>query len=202
MIGASWGGLYALSAIVSALPLDYALAVVIVQHRRHDAGTLLCELLQDQTSLHVTEPEDKEPIKAGTVYVAPADYHLLVERDHFTLSLEEAVRFSRPSIDVAFTSAADTCGSSAVGVVLTGANEDGAHGLHSIADSGGLALVQDPASAECAIMPAAARKLVPGAEVLSLAALASRIAALRGRDSGTRSSQRVRRARMSNPRGS
>ena len=107
---------------------------------------MLPALLQDRTSLGVCEVEDKAPIVAGNVYVAPADYHLLIERGYFSLSTDEPVRYSRPSIDVTFVSAADTYGDRTVGVVLTGANSDGAQGLKRIVDRGGLAFVQSPAT--------------------------------------------------------
>lgn len=186
MIGASWGGLHALSALVNSLPKGFCVPIAIVQHRRRDAGTLLGQLLQDQSELVVTEVEDKEPIAEGHVYIAPADYHLLVDRDHFTLSLEEPVRFSRPSIDVAFTSAADTCGRGVLGVVLTGANEDGAHGLQTIVARGGRAIVQDPEDAEVGVMPAAALRAVPSAEVLPLKDIGPRLGELCGIGASTR----------------
>jgi two-component system, chemotaxis family, protein-glutamate methylesterase/glutaminase len=109
------------------------------------------------------------------VYVAPANYHVLIEDGHLSLTIEEPVRFSRPSIDVMFTSLADTYQSAAIGVVLTGANEDGARGLAHIVERGGRALVQDPKTAEIPIMPAAALRAVPTAEVLPLDALAPRL---------------------------
>lgn len=178
IVGASWGGLQALSRLVRALPEDFALPIAIIQHRGRDAGSLLGELIQDQTSLRVREAEDKEPFCGGCIYVAPPDYHLLVEHDHFALTLDEPVRYSRPSIDVAFSSAADTCGSRVVGVVLTGANADGAQGLQRIIARGGLGIVQAPSEAECPIMPEAAIMASPSAEVLPLAGIASRLAAL------------------------
>ena len=107
VLGASWGGLQALSTIVRGLPPDLPAAVVIVQHRSKDSGTLLAELLQDVTPLRVVDVEDKEPIVAGHAYVAPPDYHLLVDDGVFSLSVDAAFRYSRPSIDVTLTSAAD-----------------------------------------------------------------------------------------------
>ena len=114
------------------------------------------QLLQDVTDLKVCEIEDKDPLTPGTVHVAPANYHVMIEDGHASLTIEEPVRFSRPSIDVMFSSAADTYGAAAIGVVLTGANEDGARGLAHIVKRGGLALVQDPKTAEIPIMPQAA----------------------------------------------
>jgi two-component system chemotaxis response regulator CheB len=119
------------------------------------------------------------PIEAGSVYVAPADYHLLVEPDsYFTLSMEEPIRYSRPSIDVTFTSAADAFGARTIGVILTGANADGAAGLKRIAERGGTTLIQEPATAESPAMPAAALKAVPAARVMVLSAIGSAIAEL------------------------
>lgn len=174
-IGSSWGGLVAMSKLLGDLPGDFSLPIVIVQHRRSDSDELLAEILQDATALTVSEVEDKEPLTAGTVHIAPANYHVLIDDGFLSLSLEEPVRFSRPSIDVMFSSAADTYGSGAIGVVLTGANEDGARGLSDIVRRGGRALVQDPRSAEIAIMPNAAVKAVPSAEVLPLERLGRRL---------------------------
>jgi two-component system chemotaxis response regulator CheB len=152
----------------------------VVQHRSKDAESLLGELLQDHTTLKVTEADDKEPICAGHIYLAPADYHLLVDGAHFSLTTDPPVRYSRPSIDVTFVSAADSCGARTVGVVLTGANEDGAQGLKRIVDHGGYAVVQTPETAEIATMPRAALKAVPKATVLTMPEIAGHLASLPG----------------------
>lgn len=178
VVGASWGGLDALARIARGLPVDFPMPVVIVQHRGRDSQPLLAELLQDETDLNVVEPDDKEPLRKGHVYVAPADYHLLVDSDHVTLEVDAPVRFSRPSIDVTFVSAAETFGAKAIGVVLTGANADGSRGLRCIADHGGTAIVQDPQSAEMPVMPLAALKAVPEATVLPIDQIASALASL------------------------
>jgi len=162
VVGASWGGLHALTTIVRALPPAFAAPMLIVQHRARDAAGLLAELLQDVTPLRVCEVEDKEPLRDAHVYVAPPDYHVLFDDRHFALSTEAAVRYSRPSIDVALASAADTYGARAIGVMLTGANEDGAAGLKRVVDRGGWAIVQTPATAEVRTMPEAALKAVRG----------------------------------------
>jgi two-component system chemotaxis response regulator CheB len=167
-LGMSWGGLHALRAIASQLPETFPLAVVIVQHRHKDSDTLLRELIQDCARIPVTDIEDKQPIRGGNIYIAPPDYHTLVEGGHFALTTEAPVKFSRPSIDVTFMSVADSCGAGAVGVVLTGANDDGAMGLRRIVGRGGYGIVQDPATAESATMPRAALKAVPEAQVLPL----------------------------------
>jgi two-component system chemotaxis response regulator CheB len=143
-----------------------------VQHRHKDSDRLLGTLLQERTPLTVCEVEDKQPILPGFLFIAPPDYHLLVERGHFSLSTDEPVRYSRPSIDVAFTSAADAYGRHAVGVVLTGANADGAEGLRAISNQGGLAIVQTPSTAESPTMPQAALEAVPTAQVLPIPAIA------------------------------
>ncbi|MEA2763883.1 MAG: two-component system, chemotaxis family, protein-glutamate methylesterase/glutaminase [Gemmatimonadaceae bacterium] len=174
-IGTSWGGLAAMTKLLGSLPGDFSLPVVVVQHRGKDSDRLLSELLQDATDMKVCEVEDKEPLEPGTVHIAPANYHVLIDAGYLSLTVEEPVRFSRPSIDVMFSSAADTYGSGAIGVVLTGANEDGARGLSHIVKRGGRALVQDPKTAEIPIMPVAAIKAVPSAEVLPLDRLAARL---------------------------
>jgi two-component system chemotaxis response regulator CheB len=177
-VGTSWGGLAALTKLLGDLPADFGIPVVVVQHRSKDSERLLVQLLQDATDLTVCEIEDKDPLTAGTVHVAPANYHVLIEAGYASLTIEEPVRFSRPSIDVMFSSAADTYGSAAIGVVLTGANEDGARGLAHIVKRGGLALVQDPKTAEIPIMPAAALRAAPTCEVVQLETLGPRLIAL------------------------
>ena len=177
-VGTSWGGLSALTKLLGSLPGDFKIPVVLVQHRSKDSERLLVQLLQDATDLKVCEIEDKDPLTPGTVHVAPANYHVLIEDGYASLTVEEPVRFSRPSIDVMFSSAADTYRSAAIGVVLTGANEDGARGLALIVKRGGLALVQDPKTAEIPIMPEAAIRAVPTVEVLPLEALAPRLVEL------------------------
>lgn len=175
VIGASWGGLAALSCLVSGLPADFDIPVVIVQHRSRHADSLLANLLQDKTGLRVVDVEDKEPLAPGGVYIAPANYHMLVERGHLSLTTDPVVRFSRPSIDVTFVSAADTYPNATIGVILTGANDDGAQGLRHIVDRGGWAVVQDPATAEVPVMPHAAQRAVPEAAVVPLASIAEHL---------------------------
>ena len=171
MVGTSWGGLAALRTLVAGIPASFTMAITIIQHRHKDSDQSLRVLLQESSSLEVCDVEDKMPIAHGRVYIAPPDYHTLVESGHFSLSTEAPVRFSRPSIDVTFASAADSYTHRTVGIVLTGANADGAEGLRRISDRGGMALVQDPDTAESAAMPAAAMKAVPRARVMSLAGI-------------------------------
>ena len=175
VIGTSWGGLAAMTTLFSALPDDFPIPIVIVQHRGKDSDRLLSQLLQDKTSLTVCEVEDKDPLEPGTIHVAPANYHVMLESGYLSLTIEEPVRYSRPSIDVMFDSAADTYGPGAIGIVLTGANEDGARGLANIVHRGGRALVQDPKTAEIPIMPEAALRAVPTAEKLTLDKMAQRL---------------------------
>ncbi len=157
VVGASWGGLHAFSELLDQLPDDFGAPVALAQHRSIDARRGgLEDLLQLHTRWHVREAGDKMPIERRHVYVAPPDYHLLVERGSFALSVDERVQFARPSIDVLFESAADAYGSQLIGVVLTGANEDGAAGLARVKAAGGVAIVQDPHEAERATMPQAA----------------------------------------------
>lgn len=156
VVGASLGGLNALGALLPRLPCDFPLPIVIAQHRARDADDALARLLAGACPLRVVEPQDKQAIAPGTVYLAPADYHLLVERGVLALSTEAPVQFSRPSIDVLFCSAADAYGPAVVGVVLTGSNPDGAAGAVHIRRKGGFVIAQDPAEAEAPAMPAAA----------------------------------------------
>lgn len=167
-IGASLGGLKALQTILAALPAGFPAAVAVVQHREKGADDTLAGLLQEASALPVGEVQDKDPIEAGRVYLAPPDYHLLVEGDHFALSTEAPVAFARPSIDVLFESAADAWGSDVIGVLLTGANADGARGLKAIRGQGGLTAAQDPATAEAPAMPQAAIEAGAADRVLML----------------------------------
>jgi two-component system chemotaxis response regulator CheB len=156
VIGTSWGGLQAIEILLSGLPKDFPLAIAIAQHRQRNAGDLLCDLLQRHSVLPVLEVEDKVAIAPGYVYLAPADYHLLVEPGNFALSIEAPVLYSRPSIDLLFESAADAYTDRAIGVILTGANKDGSQGLATLKRRGGLAIVQEPSEAESSSMPTAA----------------------------------------------
>jgi two-component system chemotaxis response regulator CheB len=178
VVGTSWGGLAALRTLVGGLPPEFDIPIAIVQHRHRDSDAMLARFLQERTQLLVCEVEDKQPIESGRVFVAPANYHMLIERGHFSLSLEAPVRYSRPSIDVALTSAANAYGHRSVGVVLTGANADGAEGLRRIADSGGMAVVQDPATAEVPTMPVAAIRAVPTARIFAIDRIAAFLGAL------------------------
>jgi len=155
VVGTSTGGLKALQTLLSGLNADFPLPVVIVQHRGNSENGL-CEFLGQSSNLLVSEPEDKEPVVSGRVYLAPRDYHLLIENGSFALSTDHAVAYARPSIDVLFESAADEYQDRTIGVILTGANNDGTRGLQKISSQGGKTLVEDPESAACREMPQAA----------------------------------------------
>ncbi len=175
VVGSSWGGVTALAHLLEGLPGNLGVPVVVAQHRR-DAPSVLARLLEHQTGWTVRDAADKDALLPGTIYLAPAGYHLLVERPgHLSLSTEGPVRFARPSIDVLFESAAVAYLSGVVGVVLTGTNDDGAAGLAAIVARGGQAVVQDPASAERPGMPRAALATGIAATVLPLDAIGPHI---------------------------
>jgi two-component system chemotaxis response regulator CheB len=156
-VGASWGGLDAVGRLLSDVPDEIDVPIVIAQHRHHTSpGRTLAELLHLRIKRPVEDVDDKMPIEPRHVYIAPPDYHLLVERGSFALSTDERVQYARPSIDVLFESAAYEYGPSVIGIILTGANEDGAAGLAAIKRRGGVAVIQDPAGAARRTMPEAA----------------------------------------------
>ena len=178
-VGTSLGGLNALIELLKALPATLRVPVVVVQHRSPAADGGLAVLLQEHTSLLVEEAEDKQPMSSGTVYLAPPDYHLLIEEcGVLALSTDAPVRSARPSIDVLFETAADAYGPALVGVLLTGASADGAEGLAAIKARGGRAIVQDPATAECRTMPAAGISATTVDYVLPLAAIGGHLVSL------------------------
>lgn len=179
-IGASAGGFQALSLILRRLPIGFAGSIAVVQHRRADESSLLAELMGQRSNLPVLEPNHGTPLLPGHVYVAPADYHLLIEPGVVSLSVDPHVNCSRPSIDMLFESAAAAYGRRAVGVVLTGANSDGAAGAACLDAAGAPLLIQDPATAEASACPAAALARVPSAAVLTLAGIAERLVELCG----------------------
>ena len=179
VVGCSWGGLAALGRLLDHLPEDVDLPIVVAQHRGPDSlrGAFEATLRRGRPR-PVVEVEDKDAIAPGRVYLAPPDYHLLVEPGSFALSVDERVQHARPSIDVLFESAADAYGERVIGVVLTGANADGAAGLARIAERGGAAIVQDPATAEAPEMPTAALAAAPAATVLPLERIGPHVAEL------------------------
>jgi two-component system chemotaxis response regulator CheB len=180
-IGASWGGLDVLRDILRDLPAELDAALVIAQHRSPDSHpTAFPDLLGAVTSLKVREASDKDAVRAGTVYLAAPDYHLLVERGAVSLSTDEPVLYARPSIDVLLETAAESYRDRCVGVVLTGANDDGARGLARVVELGGAAIVQDPATAQRDEMPRAALRAAPSARVSPVAEIAPLLVELCG----------------------
>ena len=172
VMGTSTGGLHALTRLLSDLPASFPLPIAIVQHRSRDSDERLSLLLSGASLLPVYEAEDKEPLRSPGVYLGPPDSHLLVEPDSVALSTEEPVAYSRPSIDVLFESAAYSHGNRVIGVLLTGANQDGTRGLQQIKQRGGYVIVQNPDSAESAFMPKHAVKNVLPDRVLNLEQIA------------------------------
>lgn len=157
VIGASAGGMTVIKNLVVGLPGDFAIPVIIVNHIGPDTDGFWVNHLDQLSALKIKEADEKESIRPGHVYFAPANYHLLVERDHtFSLTVDERVNYARPAIDVLFETAAEAYRNQLIGIVLTGGNFDGAKGLKKIKDFGGTAIVQDPETAEAASMPAAA----------------------------------------------
>ncbi|MBF0565937.1 MAG: chemotaxis protein CheB [Nitrospirae bacterium] len=157
VIGVSAGGLVALKSLLSMLPNNLSFPIIIVQHLYYNIKDDFSDLLKGGSLLKIKQADDKEKINSGCVYIAPSNYHLLIEDDKtFSLSIDEMVNFARPSIDVLFESASDAYGACLIGIILTGANNDGSMGLKKIKDRGGLAVVQDPNTAEYSSMPLAA----------------------------------------------
>jgi two-component system chemotaxis response regulator CheB len=169
VVGTSWGGLDAVSRLLDGLRDDVRQPIVVAQHRSVDSEEgALAHLLSHHTKRVVCDPDDKTQLEDDHVYIAPPDYHILLERGHVALSTDEPVQFARPSIDVLFESAADAYGERAIGIVLTGANTDGARGLAKIKELGGVAIVQDPGTSTRRAMPDAAIAATAADAVLPL----------------------------------
>jgi two-component system chemotaxis response regulator CheB len=170
VIGVSAGGLTALSFIFKKLPADFSIPIIVIQHRSTSQGDLLEEILQEKCKLKLKQADEKEKIKEGTIYIGPPDYHLLIECDHtFSLSSDARVKYSRPSIDVLFESASYVYQDRLVGIILTGANNDGSDGIKRIAKNGGMTIAQNPEDAEFPPMPEAAIATGSVRKILSLA---------------------------------
>ena len=179
VIGASAGGVAALFQVLGTLPSAFAIPVLCVLHLPDDRQSQLAGVMQRRLHRPVCEARDKERIRSGQIYVAGPGYHLSVERDlTLSLSQEEPVHFSRPAIDFLFISAADAYGDSLLGVLLTGANEDGARGLAYIKNNGGRTIVQDPRDAQVALMPEAALALHQPDHILTLSGIGQLLATL------------------------
>jgi two-component system, chemotaxis family, protein-glutamate methylesterase/glutaminase len=157
VIGVSSGGLKAMKVIFSILPKDFSTPIIIVQHISAQSDNQWIRLLNDQSNLLIKEADEKEKIEHGSVYIAPPNYHLIIEMDKtFSLTINERVNFARPSIDVLFESAAEVYKNKLIGVILTGSNNDGTLGLKRIQECGGMTIVQNPETAESSCMPASA----------------------------------------------
>jgi two-component system chemotaxis response regulator CheB len=169
VLGVSAGGLEALRTLLPVLPPSFPLPLAIVQHLGSHSDGFLAEFLDRLSRIRVKEAEDKEPFRPGAAYLAPPGHHLLVERDRsLALSVDARVNHSCPSVDVLFESAAEAFGPALIGIVLTGANGDGAEGLKTIRARGGLAIVQDPRDAQSPAMPRAALAAAGADHVLPL----------------------------------
>ncbi|MES1217612.1 MAG: chemotaxis protein CheB [Bacteroidota bacterium] len=175
-IGGSAGCLDVILKIASSLPPDSGSSFIVITHRKNDSESILVDLLASRTIIKVKEVEDKESILPNTIYVAPSDYHLLIEdKKTFSLDSSEKIHFSRPSIDVTMEMVADVFTSSAIGILLSGANADGAAGLHQIKEKGGFTIVQDPLSAEVSFMPLQAINLNAANEILNAEAICEKL---------------------------
>jgi len=169
VVGVSSGGLNAMKIMFSLLPKDFSIPIIVVQHTGPRSGNQWIELLNAKSSLLIKEADEKEKIENGKVYIAPANYHLLIERNKtFSLTVDERINFARPSIDVLFESAAEAYKDKLIGVILTGANNDGAKGIKRIKEYGGLAIVQDPQTADSAYMPSSAIATIKPDYILAL----------------------------------
>ncbi len=169
VIGGSWGGMEAVIKIVKDLPVFFPLPIVVVVHRQKNVESNLCSVITKNTRLYTKEVTDKEEIRPGTIYLVPANYHVLVEKDRtFSLDVSENVLFSRPSIDIVFESASLVFRNKLIGILLTGANSDGSQGLKAISEMGGLTIVQDPMEAISKTMPLSAIERVKIDHILKL----------------------------------
>lgn len=169
VMGGSWGGFQSSLSILAGLPRNFAIPIVLILHRQKNADSELHLIYDKKISLKAKEVEEKEKIRGGIVYLAPSNYHVLIEKDGtFSLDDSELVNFSRPAIDVTFSNAADVYGSHTIGILLSGASEDGSSGLKQISENGGIAIVQNPKEAEAETMPKAAIKSTPGCLILSV----------------------------------
>jgi len=169
VIGVSSGGMNAMKVMFSLLLNEFNTPIIIVQHISSQSENLWIRLLNDKSNLYIKEADEKESIENGKVYIAPPNYHLLIERDKtFSLTIDERVNYARPSIDVLFESAAEAYKNKLIGVILTGSNNDGTNGLKRIKEYGGLTIVQDPATAESSYMPASAIAVVQMDYILTL----------------------------------
>jgi two-component system, chemotaxis family, protein-glutamate methylesterase/glutaminase len=174
VVGASVGGIRAVENLLAGLPATFAAPIVVAMHRHRDSNVGLVDLIQRRSAMHVVEAHDKQALEPGTVFLAPADYHLLIDENHLALSVDEPVRYARPSVDVLFESAAGH-GAQVTAIVLTGGGVDGASGVAAIEANGGHVIVQDPNEAACSDMPLAALAVTKRSEILRIEAIALRL---------------------------
>lgn len=169
VIGVSSGGMNVLKIISAALPIDFKIPIIIVQHVGAHSDSKWIQLLNEKSNLLIKEADEKEKIEKGTMYIAAPNYHLLIEKDKtFSLTIDERVNFARPSIDVLFESAAEAYREKLIGIVLTGSNNDGTKGIIRIKECGGLTIIQDPKTAESPYMPKSAIDAIEADYILSL----------------------------------
>jgi len=169
VIGVSSGGMSAMKIMFSLLPKDFNTPIIIVQHLNARSDSQWIKLLNKQSNLNIKEADEKETIEAGNIYVAPPNYHLLIEKDKtFSLTIDERVNFARPSIDVLFESAAEAYRNKLIGIVLTGSNNDGTNGIKRIKELGGFTIVQNPKTAESDYMPRSAINAIEPDYILPL----------------------------------
>lgn len=169
VIGVSSGGMTALNTLLSLLPKTFSIPIIILQHIGANSDNKWIDILNKRTNITIKEAEEKEKIEKGNAYVSPPNYHLLIERDKtFSFTIDERVNYARPSIDVLFESAADAYKSKLIGIILTGSNNDGARSLKRIKEYGGMAIAQDPDTAESSYMPASAIATVKMDYILTL----------------------------------
>lgn len=181
VIGGSWGGIQASLEVLKELPADYSIPIVLVLHRLRNSDSDLQHLYAKKLKLKVREVEEKEPFESGCLYLAPSNYHVLLEKDlTFSLDSSEPENYSRPSIDVTFTCAATVSGAHTVGVLLSGASRDGSVGLKTIAEKGGIAIVQHPDEAEVDTMPKAAIEIIPDCRIFTLERIKAFLQSLHG----------------------
>lgn len=176
IIGTSAGGIQTLKTLITSLKKEFCCPIIIVIHRLKNVKSHLAQVVQTFTNLNVFEAEEKQTIHDGCIYIAPANYHLMLEQDHsFTLTVDEAINFSRPSIDVSFVSFSEILKNSLIAIVLTGANADGAQGLQTVLKNNGEAWVQDPEQAFVSFMPKASIDHNPKATILTIEEMAVKL---------------------------
>jgi len=182
VIGVSSGGMNAMKFLFGALPQGFIIPIIIVQHISARSDNKWITFLNGESNIELKEADEKEKIEQGKVYIAPANYHLLIEKDEtFSLTIDERVSFARPSIDVLFESAAPVYGEKLIGIILTGSNGDGSAGMKRIKEFGGLTIVQDPKTAESPYMPAASIAAITPDHILPLEGIANLLTKLSGR---------------------